>query len=83
MMGEVLFRYNRIVARDDIGQAFRGYRYIAQQYVRMDSEVIYILFGLFQQRVAERFLGKIFGDFVNFFQRLVDRYCIDRYRVVT
>ena len=55
MMGEAPFRHNRTAARDDTGQAFCGHRHIAQQYARMDSEVIHTLLGLFQQRVAERF----------------------------
>ena len=83
MMGEAPFRHNRTAARDDTGQAFRGHRHIAQQYARMDSEVIHTLLGLFQQRVAERFPGKIFGDPVNLLQRLVDRHCTDRHRAVT
>ncbi len=82
MMGEAPFRHNRTAARDDTGQAFRGHRHIAQQYARMDSEVIHTLLGLFQ-RVAERFPGKIFGDPVNLLQRLVDRHCTDRHRAVT
>ncbi len=49
----------------------------------MDGEVVDALFGLLQQRVAERFPGKIFGDPVDLFQRLVDRDGADRYRAVT
>ncbi|MNS46339.1 hypothetical protein D3C72_788330 [compost metagenome] len=49
----------------------------------MDGEVIYPLFSLFQQRIAERFPGEIFGDPVYLLQRLIDRHRADRHRAVT
>ncbi|GAR74000.1 hypothetical protein NGUA18_01882 [Salmonella enterica] len=49
----------------------------------MNSEIVDALFGLLQQRVAEGFPGKILGDPVDLFQRLVDRHRADWYWAIT
>ena len=83
VMRETPFRHDRTAARDNTCQAFGGHRHVAQQYARVNGEVVDALFGLFEQRVAEGFPGEIFGDPVNLLQRLVDRYGTDRHRAVT
>lgn len=43
----------------------------------MDGEIIYFLFGLFDQCVVKDVLVQIFGYVVDFFQCLIQWYCVD------
>ena len=83
VMGEAPLRHDRTAARDDAGQTLRGHRHVAQQHARVNGEVVHALFRLLQQRVAERFPGKVFGDAVDLLQRLINRDGANRNRAVT
>ena len=56
------------------------HRHVAQQQAGVDGEVIDALLGLFDQRVLEDFPGQVFGNAVDLFQRLVNRYRANRHR---
>src|SRR5690606_8230835 len=56
----------------DAGHALRGQRHVAQQHAGVDGEVVDALLGLFDQRVAIDLPGQVFGDAIDFLQRLID-----------
>ena len=43
----------------------------------MDGEIIYALFGLFNQRIGEDFPCQVLGNAADLFQRLINRHGAD------
>ncbi len=83
MVRQAPFGHDRAAARDNTGQTLRRHRYVAQQYARVDGEVVYALFSLLQQRVAEGFPGEVFGNTVHFLQCLINGHRSDRHRAIS